>query len=292
MSTEGPTFAQTLRQLDSAERRLCVGIDPHPEVLLHWGLRDDAAGSEEFSSRIIEAAVESGVALIKPQVALFERHGLAGMRVLAQIIGRMRTLGIRVIADAKRGDIGTSLQGYAAAWLTPGGDFESDALTLSPYLGVGALKPACDLALEHGKGVFVLAATSNPDGQRLQSATTPHGVSVAQEILEELQETVAQHQAARSAGETGRWGAVVGAVVGATVNHEALGVDLSRAADVVVLAPGFGHQGATLRDLSDLFGPATPRVIPTVSRSVAGHDPDGVLQRLANHLEELRRVGS
>lgn len=288
MSTDATTFAHALRELESADRRLCVGIDPHPEVLRQWGLADSAVGSDEFSTRIIDAAIESGVTLMKPQVALFERHGVAGMRVLAQNIGRMRSLGIRVIADAKRGDIGTSLQGYASAWLTPGSDFESDALTLSPYLGVGALRPACDAALAHGKGVFVLAATSNPEGQTFQCATTEAGVSVAQGVLEALQETVV-HEQSSGAGVPPGW---LGGVVGATVNHEELGVNLSRAPDVVILAPGFGHQGAMLGDLSTLFGSATPRVIPTVSRSIAGADPDGVLERLAHHLGELRRVSS
>jgi len=287
MTADRTTFAHALGELASPEGRLCVGIDPHPEQLGQWGLADSAVGSEEFSTRIIDAAHASGVTLMKPQVALFERHGVEGMRVLAQMIGRMRSLGIRVIADAKRGDIGTSLKGYASAWLTPGSDFESDAVTLSPYLGVGALRPACDVALEHGKGVFVLAATSNPEGQTLQSATTATGVSVAQGVLEALQERVAYEHSSGTGVPPG-W---LGGVVGATVNQEELGVNLARAPDVVILAPGFGHQGAMLRDLTTLFGSATPRVIPTASRSIAGADPDGVSQRVDQHLQELRRVG-
>ncbi|MDR9396466.1 orotidine-5'-phosphate decarboxylase [Pontimonas sp.] len=284
MSADHSTFAQLLARLETPARRLCVGIDPHPELLSHWGLDDSAAGSEQYATRLIDAALESGISLMKPQVALFERHGVAGMRVLAQLMGHMRTRGMAVIADAKRGDIGTSLSGYASAWLAPGSDFEADALTLSPYLGLGALNPALDMAREHGKGVFVLAATSNPEGQTLQTARTTQGLSVAQWVLEGLQEI----SSAAPGAATG-W---LGAVVGATSDRGALGVDLERAPDVSVLAPGFGHQGARLSELEDLFGAATPRVIPTVSRSVAGKDPGGVVDRLSQHQEELRRVGS
>ncbi|AVG24062.1 orotidine-5'-phosphate decarboxylase [Pontimonas salivibrio] len=281
MSSNAASFAEAFHHWHAPEQRLCVGIDPHPDVLVQWGLDDSASGSEKFATGIIDAVVDARVSLVKPQVALFERHGVAGMRVLAQLIGRMRALGIRVIADAKRGDIGTSLQGYASAWLAPGSDFESDAVTLSPYLGVGALEPAFTLAKEHGKGVFVLAATSNPEGQSIQSAVTSQGVTLAQSVLNQLQHTVSASQSSPG------W---LGAVVGATINHESLGLNLSAAPDVVILAPGFGHQGAQLGDLHTLFGDASSQVIPTVSRSVAGTDPDGVATRLAQHLEELRRV--
>lgn len=280
MTTDATSFAEAFPQGQAPEQRLCVGIDPHPDVLVQWGLDDSASGSEEFATGIIDAVVQAGVTFVKPQVALFERHGVAGMRVLAQIIGRMRALGIRVIADAKRGDIGTSLQGYASAWLAPGSDFESDAVTLSPYLGVGALEPAFALATEHGKGVFVLAATSNPEGHSVQSAMTAEGVTLAQGILHQLQEAVSARTAPPG------W---LGAVVGATSHHEALGLNLGSVPDVVILAPGFGHQGARLTDMDALFGDARPQVIPTVSRSVAGADRDGVATRLDRHLEELRR---
>ena len=277
------TPAQRLATLAAPHQRLCVGIDPHPATLHDWGVADSPLGLEAFFGRMISACLQTGVSIIKPQVALFERHGPAGMAVLAEAIGRARHEGLLVIADAKRGDIGTSLAGYSHAWLAPGADFESDALTLNPYLGLGALEPAFDMAREFGKIAFALAATSNPEALTVQSATTSHGESVAQSVLLGLQRRLRDD----SFGEPSH----LGAVVGATGQLEARRVNLGDCPDVWVLAPGFGHQGAPLDDVGSLFGSAVARVIPAVSRSVAGDHPDGVETRITQHVGALVQNG-
>jgi orotidine-5'-phosphate decarboxylase len=102
------------------------------------------------------------------------------------------------IGDAKRGDIGTTMAAYAQAWLTPGADFEVDAVTVSPYLGVGALRPALELAAEHNKGIFVLAATSNPEASHLQSSRGRSGDTVARQVFAELEVFHSLHPDTRS----------------------------------------------------------------------------------------------
>ncbi len=260
--------------------RLCVGIDPHPGTLHSWGLPDTAQGAREFASQLVDACLERNIRVVKPQVALFERLGVAGMSTLAELIQSARERGAQVIADAKRGDIGSTMAGYAEAWLAPGGDFESDGLTLSPYLGTGSLEPAIAAAAEHQKTVFVLAATSNPEAVALQSGTTSSGVSVAQSVLRDIQHRSQQGEAS----------AALGAVIGATVNLAERGVELGTDWSLPILAPGFGHQGAQLADLRHIFGVHSALVIPTVSRSVAGDTADGLAERLERHIEELASV--
>lgn len=281
MAESTQTTAARLSALDTPASRLCVGIDPHAQTLGDWGLRDSAEGVVEFGARLIDACVTAGISVIKPQVALYERHGVAGMRALAQHIGTARQAGLIVIADAKRGDIGSSLEGYADAWLGTGRDWESDGVTLNPFLGVGALEGAFEVALNYGKAVFVLAATSNPESETLQSARTSFGHSVSQAILHDL------HERFERSGASHDW---LGAVVGATVDIDARGIEWESSANIPLLAPGFGYQGAQLADLAQQFGSATHRVIPAVSRSVAGSTLEGLDHRIEDHLEELRRV--
>lgn len=273
------TFASRLAALDGAAR-LCVGVDPHTQTLEAWGLADTAEGIRAFSQAMLDAMVESSVALTKPQVALFERHGIDGMRALAQFIGEARAQGISVIADVKRGDIGTSLAGYAAAWLAPGGDFEADAMTAVAYQGVGSLEPALEMASDGGKGVFVLAGTSNPEGWPVQSARVSTGETVAGLTVAE----VARRSREISPDQSG-W---LGVVIGATVDRTEMGIEDDHCSRLSILAPGFGAQGAALSSLYEVFGQLSPNVIPTVSRSAAGTDADNVVSRIKRHQEELQ----
>lgn len=266
------SLGASLLEGTSGQATLCVGIDPHASTLTDWGLADDSSGLATFSNALVQGVIVSGVRVVKPQVALFERCGLPGLQVLSDVIGTLREAGVAVIADVKRGDIGTSLQGYADAWLQPGSDFESDAMTLVGYQGLGALRPAFDLARDTGKTVFVLSATSNPEGTYIQRAVTASGNTVAGEVLSGLQALV---------GATPEYRGVLGAVVGATVDQVLLGVDCDAAPDVVLLVPGFGHQGVALETTGRLFGAATPRVVAAVSRSVAGDSPDGLEDRIS-----------
>lgn len=273
-----PSFGSRLSALSGAAR-LCVGVDPHPATLLEWGLDDNAEGITSFSRAMLDAMVESQVSITKPQVALFERHGVDGMRALAQFIDEARAHSLLVIADVKRGDIGTSLAGYASAWLRPGSDFESDAMTAVAYQGVGSLEPAFHLAADSGKGVFVLGATSNPEGWLVQSAHTSEGDTVARANIASVAD-----RANRAPRSDAQW---LGVVVGATVDRAQFGLDDDVFHGLGILAPGFGAQGVELSSLSEVFGALAPQVIASVSRSVAGSSAQGLVERIGRHQSEL-----
>ncbi len=273
-----PSFGSRLAALSGASR-LCVGVDPHPSTLAEWGLSDNAGGVTAFSRAMLDAMVDSGVSITKPQVALFERHGVDGMRALAQFIGEARSRSLLVIADVKRGDIGTSLAGYASAWLRPGSDFESDALTAVAYQGVGSLEPAFALAADAAKGVFVLGATSNPEGWLVQSARTIEGDTVAHANVAGVAD-----RATRAPRSEGEW---LGVVVGATVNRAQLGLEDGVFTGLGILAPGFGAQGVELSSMRSVFGELSTQVIASVSRSVSGSSAEGLAGRIGTHQSEL-----
>lgn len=242
---------------------LCVGIDPHPELLERWGLSDTAGGLVSFSDAILEAAVGS-VAAVKPNSAFFERHGSRGVAALEHTLGRARELGLLTILDVKRGDIGSTMEGYADAYLAEGAPLEADAITVSPYLGVGSLLPAFELAEHTGKGIFILALTSNPEGASVQHAIGPDGVPVATAVARAAAELNAGVQ------PMGSVGLVVGATIGEAV--KALGIDLV-AVNGPLLAPGVGAQGAGPAQLASVFGDARPRVLVNQSRGIASAGP-------------------
>ena len=158
-------FGARLTEAIAARGPLCPGIDPHPELLTAWGLSVDADGLARFCDICVEAF--SGFAIVKPQVAFFEAYGAAGYTVLERTMRALRGEGVLVLADAKRGDIGSTMAAYAQAWAGTG-PLAADAVTASPYLGFGSLQPLLDLAAVNGRGVFVLAATSNPEGASVQ----------------------------------------------------------------------------------------------------------------------------
>jgi orotidine-5'-phosphate decarboxylase len=239
---------------------LCVGIDPHASLLSQWDLPVDATGLERFAMTCVEAFAGE-VAVVKPQAAFFEAHGSAGVAVLERLIAACRSAGALVLLDVKRGDIGSTMAAYAQAYLGEGSPLAADAITVSPYLGFGSLDPALDLAEENGRGVFVLALTSNKEGPRVQRATDENGVSVAQAMVDEA--------AARNAGASPL--GPVGLVIGATVGRTEL--DLSKL-NGTILAPGFGAQGAGVADLRTVFGASLKHVLPTSSRDILRHGPD------------------
>jgi orotidine-5'-phosphate decarboxylase len=266
------SFGSRLGRAMRETSHLCVGIDPHPGLLSGWGLPDDAEGLRRFGTVLLEAAVGRAAA-VKPQVALYERHGSAGFAALEELLGRARELGVITVADAKRGDIGSTMAGYASAWLGEGSPLRADSVTVSPYLGVGALAPAVDLAQETGRGLFVLALTSNPDGARVQHAGGQD--SAAKRIVED----VAEANLARSATEATASGlGSLGLVVGATVGGDAarLGIDLAAGAPPL-LTPGYGAQGATGEDLRRDLGHVWDQVLVPASRSLASGGPDAVV---------------
>ena len=278
MSTAVP-FGTRVRETIAARGRLCVGIDPHESLLVDWGLPVTAAGVREFSLRVVDAAAgETGI--VKPQVSFFERFGSAGFVVLEEVIAAARAAGLLVISDAKRGDIGTTMDGYAAAWLVPGAPLECDAVTLSPYLGTDALHGALSTALEHDKGAFVLAATSNPEAAAGQQARIDDEETVA--------ERVAHDVAARNIGAPGSLGSV-GLVVGVTVDRRAFGLSDIVLAGTPILAPGFGAQGAEPADLGRLFGYVASLVVASESRSVLSVGPERLAARSEERVALYRR---
>lgn len=243
---------------------LCVGIDPHPGLLDAWGLADDVGGLETFALTVMDA-IGGEAASVKPQVALFERHGAAGLGVLEQVIARGKDSGTQVVCDAKRGDTGSTMAAYADAWLSERSGLAGDAVTLSPYLGFGSLSPALDAAAEHGRGTFVLALTSNPEGADVQHRGGQD--SVAKSVVDQAAAENGRHEWTHA----GPCGLVVGATVGPAL--DALGISLANF-NGLILAPGYGAQGATADDLARVFNGAGDRVVVANSRGVLRHGPD------------------
>ncbi len=272
-------FGARLSEAMAEHGRLCVGIDPHPGMLPAWGLPDDAAGLKEFGRRVIAAAA-GRVAAVKPQIAFFERYGSAGMEALAEIQAQARQAGLLVIADAKRGDIGSTMAAYAEAWLNPESEFAADALTVTPFLGFGSLSPAVEAAQAYGAGLFVLALTSNPEGHEVQLARAA-GATVAGEIVAAA---AASNRGVSAGGALGDIGIVVGATTAGLAAQQ--GIDLT-AGRMPILAPGYGAQGATAAELGESFGAAyRDQVLVNASRSILSAGPE--VEGLAAAIEQAR----
>ncbi|MDQ7907977.1 orotidine-5'-phosphate decarboxylase [Phytohabitans sp. ZYX-F-186] len=261
------TFGARLRRAMDERGPLCVGVDPHPSLLAAWGLRDDPDGLATFCGRVV-AAVEDRVAIVKPQSAFFERHGSRGIATLESTIRQFKNAGVLVLLDVKRGDIGSTVRAYADAYLDPSSPLYVDAITASPYLGVGSLAPMFETAAKHGGGVFVLALTSNPEGPYVQHAVAADGRTVAQSVIDEIS------QLNRGAEPLGSFGLVVGATVGVT-GHDLSGVGGP------MLAPGLGAQGGRPDDLRRVFSGNVSAVLPSYSREVLKHGPDTAALRAA-----------
>ncbi|MEV6105484.1 orotidine-5'-phosphate decarboxylase [Streptomyces sp. NPDC051940] len=269
-------FGTRLRAAMDTRGPLCVGIDPHSSLLAGWGLNDDVPGLERFAMTVVEA-LAGEVAVLKPQSAFFERFGSRGVAVLEKAVTAAREAGALVLMDAKRGDIGSTMAGYASAFLDKDSPLFSDALTVTPYLGYESLRPALDAAHVSGTGIFVVTLTSNPEGGEVQRATAADGQTVGQVMLGHI---AAENGGAEPLGS-------VGAVVGATLADA--GADLM--INGPLLAPGIGAQGATPADLPAVFGPALRNVVPSASRSVLQAGPDaGALRKTAAQLADEVRI--
>lgn len=264
-TSASPGFGDRLYAAMREHGPVCVGIDPHASLLSSWGLTDDAHGVREFSLRVIDA-LGGRVAAFKPQSAFFERHGSRGVAVLEEVIAACREVGSLSIVDAKRGDIGSTMDGYAQAYLSDSSPLAGDAVTLSPYLGVGSLAPALELARRTGRGVFVLALTSNPEGASVQHARGASGASVAGDVVSQL----AEFNAHCDILHLGPAGIVVGATVGDAI--ERLGLDLP-ALRGAFLAPGVGAQGAGAAQVRQVFAGVEDAVLASSSRAILSAGP-------------------
>lgn len=269
-------FGERLRIAVETHGRLCLGLDPHAALLAQWGLPDSAPGARELALRALDAA-EGRIGIVKPQVAFYERFGAAGYEVLEEVIRHARGCGLLVIADAKRGDIGSTMTAYGTAWLDPASPLAADAMTVVAYQGLESAAAVVDLAREHGRGVFVLTATSNPEARQIQQSLTGTGRTVAGQLARD----VALYNAT-----TPGWG-MLGVVIGATEPIAHTGIDPVLLAHTPVLAPGFGFQGGRLSAVRDLYGVAADSVIASVSRSVLGAGPDSIGEALDAHRAEL-----
>ncbi|HET9501792.1 MAG TPA: orotidine-5'-phosphate decarboxylase [Marmoricola sp.] len=275
------TFGKRLSAAMRARGPLCAGIDPHAALLLEWGLDDSVAGLERFALTATEALAPV-VAAVKPQSAFFERFGSRGVAVLERVVQTAREAGAQVVLDVKRGDIGSTAQGYADAYLDPRSPIAVDAITASPYLGFGSLQPMLDTAARHGAGVFVLAATSNKEAPEVQGARRADGSTVAGYVLDALRRLNAD------AEPLGSFGAVVGATVAGDPGER--GEDF--AINGPLLVPGFGVQGGSVADLGRLFGAVLGQVLPSSSRGIlrAGPQPEALRDAALREGEALARL--
>lgn len=237
-----------LERTQKRNTRLCLGLDP----------RLSAHGSFEQLKQQTLAVLEGvapHAACVKPQAAFYEAMGLPGIEFMVELMRLARTLDLPVLLDAKRGDIGSTAEAYAQAWMT--GEHAGNALTVNPYLGFETLQPFIDAGRKNGGGVFVLVKTSNPGSRDLQDLSTSEGL---------LAEVVAR-ALDRLGAEEGDGLSSVGAVVGAT--HPA---ELKKFRDLMpratLLLPGLGAQGAKAEDLADAFNAEGVGAVVSASRGI------------------------
>jgi len=271
------SFGERLRTALQTHGPLCVGIDPHAALLDSWNLPQSADGVRTFGLRVVEAAAEQ-VGVVKPQVSFFERFGSRGYAALEDVLAAAREAGLLIVADAKRGDLDTTMAAYGEAWFGSGSPLEADALTLSPILGPDSLRDVLATALAGGKGAFVLGATSNPDGEIVQRARTVDAgagddESVARRVAREVAALDPVPQDGESLGS-------IGLVIGATIDRSRFGLDDEILASSPILAPGFGAQGAEPADLVARFGAVSRNVLASESRSILSAGSSGIVDRI------------
>lgn len=251
--------------------RVCLGIDPRPEEhpLTHPERFDgdpaQVAKAVVYYFQAIIEATHGTVACYKLQSAFFEVLGIPGLIAMAQLIADVRARGIPVILDAKRGDIGATAAAYAQAYLGRG-VFASDALTVSPYLGVDSLEPFAEQAARAERGLFVLVKTSNPGSQDLQDAALGSSERLFERVAALVTRLAEPHR-----GASGY--APVGAVVGAT-HPAALGELRAQLPYSVLLVPGYGAQGGGADDVAAAFDERGLGAVVNSSRALTYVTPE------------------
>lgn len=281
-------FAERLGNAFGDHGHLCVGIDPHEYLLAEWGLPLSAVGAHEFGLRVVEACA-GRVGIVKPQVAFYERFGSNGYRVLEDVLKEARNAGLVVIADVKRGDLGSTIEAYGQAWLTPGSPLEADAMTISAYQGFGALRSPLETAARYGKGLFVLAATSNPEAIAVQTAVIGRETQAGRTVAGGIAARVVNWNRSHFEGPIGP----IGVVLGATVDFRDVGIDLIALAEgpaAPILAPGFGYQGAQFGDVKRLFGTAAATTVVTASRSILASGPAALPGAIDRQVDLVREA--
>lgn len=259
------SFATRFEAVRTSIGPLVWGLDPSGQLLEQWGLGDTPDGLDRFADICLNAA-DGAIGIIKPQSAFYERHGGRGFQTLQRLVSDARAAGLLVILDAKRGDVGSTNDAYAEAFLGADAPMAADALTVNPYLGFAAMGSFISRAHESGSALIVVTRSSNPEGRRIQSATNDDG-TVEAGLLREIGEVNAR----LAPGEIGP----IGAVIGPT--HMKPALDLA-SANALYLAPGLGAQGATPDDIAEVFATCRDRVMPSASRALLSGPDVGQLQ--------------
>ena len=262
-------FADRLAETIERKRsQLVVGLDPRPDLLpielggeARLGRKEAAAACGRFCRGLVDAVAPYVVA-VKPQIAFFEALGADGVRALEEVCAYSRSAGLQVIADGKRGDIGSTARAYASAYLesADGAAPLADALTVNPYLGRDSLDPYFAACRREGAGVFCVVKTSNTGGAEVQDLTLSDGRPVWQQVAELVAEWGAD-----LVGERGL--SSVGAVIGAT-HPRAVGEARRLLPRSILLLPGVGAQGATPAEVARAFTSGPASALVSVSRSV------------------------
>lgn len=273
-----PSFAARFAAIRASHGPLVLGLDPSADLLEAWGLGDSADGLDRFADLALAAAV-GVVGLVKPQSAFYERYGWRGIATLDRLITGARSAGLLVILDVKRGDVGSTNDAYAEAYLGKGAPLASDAITVHPYLGLAAMSAFVSRAAQAGSCLLVVTRSSNPEGRSIQAARTGDGLSVEQDLLEQIRVL----NKGLAPGQIGPVGAVIGPA------HLEPVLDLA-AANCLFLAPGVGAQGATPADVASVFAACPDRVMPSASRSLLSAGPEGLRDATAALAAEFRAL--
>ncbi len=247
---------------------LCVGIDPHRQLLTDWGYNVDALGAELYSMRMLQAA-NGRAAAVKFQFSMFERYGSKGIAALERVLYAARQMGVITIVDCLHGGLPTTISAFADAYFKPGAPLLADAITLLPYYGARSLGGVINDALNNGRGVFIASLTSNQEGASLQTAIRQAGEYKGKTVAYGIASTAQKFNKGNDG--MGSVGLIIGATIGQWINDS--GVDPAKFTGPI-LSPGYGWQGAETRDLKTVFKGTKGNVLVTVSRSIATHGPD------------------
>jgi orotidine-5'-phosphate decarboxylase len=277
------SFADRFAAARAARGPLVWGLDPSGALLEDWGLGDTPHGLDRFADLVLPIAAGT-IGLVKPQSAFYERHGWRGMRTLARLTEQARAAGLLVILDVKRGDVGSTNDAYADAYVGKDAAFPADAVTVHPYLGLGAMGAFVSRAHEAGACVLIVTRSSNPEGRPVQAARSPgpDGGTVEESLLHEI----GQLNAALAPGGLGP----VGAVVAPAPPSPKLPALPLTSMNGLFLAPGIGAQGYTPQDVAQTFAACPDRVLPSASRSLlaAGPDPSRLRDTVAALAAQFR----
>lgn len=249
------SFTEAVTQRTLAHNtRLCLGLDPRKNKYR------DLQHLREHTLEVLEG-VAPYVACVKPQLAFFEALGLAGFELLEEVCAQSRLLGLPVLLDGKRGDIGSTAEAYADAWLR--GRHAGDALTVNPFLGLQTVRPFAKAAKEEGGAIFILVKTSNPDQGDLQ--TPEISKKLALEVTRLCHELM-KATSGEGSQDSGTYGPI-GAVFGATHSQD-IAIYRALMPHSLMLLPGLGAQGAKARDLAGAFHPGGVGAVVSASRAI------------------------